>query len=67
LRDLVYQLARLIDSKSLLNFGALPYRAGQVMYAVADPVSFFNVTGWRPLVSLDEGLRGMIQKLNPHV
>jgi nucleoside-diphosphate-sugar epimerase len=36
IRDLVEMIHRLTQSKTILNFGALPYRDGEVMFSEAD-------------------------------
>ena len=43
-------------SNSLLCFGALPHRPGEIMASVADN-SRLIALGWRPTTSLNEGLR----------
>ena len=47
-------------SRDLLRFGARPMREGEPHWLVGDPSCFQATTGWRPRVSLDEGLRRTI-------
>ncbi|MCP3388311.1 NAD(P)-dependent oxidoreductase [Bradyrhizobium sp. CCGB12] len=56
LRETVTRLRDLIDPGAVLGFGELAYRPDQVMVLAAD-VSRTLALGWRPEVSLDEGLR----------
>lgn len=52
---------------SLLEWGALPARAGEPERIVGDGSRFFNATGWRPKHDLRSGLRRTIQALLPQV
>lgn len=56
LRNTVMRLRDLISPDAVLGFGELAYRPDQVMVLAAD-VSRMLALGWRPEVSLDEGLR----------
>lgn len=56
LRDTVMRLRDLVSPGTALGFGELAYRPDQVMVLAAD-VSRMLALGWRPEVSLDEGLR----------
>lgn len=47
------------NSKTILNFGALPLREGEVMYSIAD-TEFLNKLGWQPQFSIDEGIKRTI-------
>lgn len=62
-KDIVQALHGLTGSGSKLNFGALPYRAGQIMRACANPNEFNADTGWNPTVDLNDGLRGVVEKI----
>jgi CDP-paratose synthetase len=55
--SLVKELAG--NTKTRLNFGGLPYRPNEVMNAVADNRAIVDL-GWRPQISLEEGLRRTI-------
>ncbi|WP_431204263.1 hypothetical protein ACQ86E_03820 [Bradyrhizobium betae] len=50
------RLRDLVDPGATLGFGELAYRPDQVMVLAAD-VSRMLALGWKPEVSLDEGLR----------
>jgi nucleoside-diphosphate-sugar epimerase len=41
----------------------LPDRVGEPDHPVADATKAFNQTGWRPLLSLKEGLKETIKHL----
>ncbi|WP_233465555.1 NAD-dependent epimerase/dehydratase family protein [Bradyrhizobium daqingense] len=56
LRETVTRLRDLVDPGATLGFGELAYRPDQVMVLAAD-VSRTLALGWKPEVSLDEGLR----------
>lgn len=61
IKDFVETVHRLVGSKTVLRFGALPYREGEVMRLVADP-SILLALGWTPEVSLEDGLRDVIAR-----
>jgi UDP-glucose 4-epimerase len=46
----------LIDPALPLRFGDLPYNTDQVMHLEANISRFQNATGWKPQVSLEDGL-----------
>jgi CDP-paratose synthetase len=56
IRHFVEVLARLSGSLTRPLFGALPYRPHEVMRSCAD-VSELERLGWRPSVSLEDGIR----------
>jgi CDP-paratose synthetase len=56
IRDLVDLVAKIINSKTSLLFGALPYRANELMMSQAD-IAELNRLGWFPKYSLEEGIR----------
>ena len=60
-------LHALTFSSSLLNWGAIPYRADQVMLACADPYDFHSATGWQPRTDFIVGLRDTIKHIKAHV
>ena len=59
-RSVVEQIRDRIDPALPLGFGDIPYRHDQVMHLQADITKLINATGWRPQVSLAEGLRRTI-------
>lgn len=54
-------LRDLIDPNLVLGFGDIPYRPDQVMLLEARIQKLIEATGWRPQVSLEEGLRRTVQ------
>jgi nucleoside-diphosphate-sugar epimerase len=67
LQEVVRLLARLCRSKTHLDFGALPYRKGELMASQADN-SLLAKLGWLPRVGLREGfertIKGATSELN---
>lgn len=55
IRHLVEQIASLTQTRTLLRFGALPYRENEVMESNAD-LSKLRDLGWQPKTSLQQGL-----------
>lgn len=56
LRETVEYIRDLINPKLTLGYGKIPYRMDQVMHLEADITRLKNATGWRPSVTLQEGL-----------
>lgn len=48
------------ESKTSLDFGALPYRSGELMQVPVD-IARLSRLGWSPGVSLDVGIKNVIQ------
>ena len=46
-----------------LDFGAVPYRANELMDSKTD-ISALKALGWRPEISLEDGIRMTIEKEN---
>jgi UDP-glucose 4-epimerase len=59
LRETVTRLRDLIDPGATLGFGEVAYRPDQVMVLAAD-MSRLSALGWRPQVTLDQGLRDTV-------
>lgn len=59
IRSFVETVHRLADSTATLNFGAVPYRSGEVMESRAD-ITPLKSLGWQPRTSLCDGLRKII-------
>ena len=55
IRAFVEMIHRLTGSRSRLEFGAVPYRDGEVMYSNAD-TAFLKGMGWYCQVSLEQGI-----------
>lgn len=61
IRDLVHKIAGLTDTKAQLKVGALPYRPTEIWRMYADSTRARTVLGWKPAVSLEEGLKHTIE------
>ena len=57
IRDLVKKIADITETRSSLEIGALPYRPTEIWRMYADSARARGILGWKPTVSLDEGLR----------
>ena len=55
IRDVVGRIQRLIKPDARVEFGAFPARASELVRC-ADASATYSLTGWRPTISLDEGL-----------
>ena len=66
-RDLANKVARLVDAEAgkLLDFGARDYRPGEAMEYWSNNDLANELLNWRPLVSLDDGLRRTIHSFQP--
>jgi nucleoside-diphosphate-sugar epimerase len=62
IRQFVETIHRLTGSKAMLNFGALDYRDGEIMFSQAD-VSRIFALGWSPTTSLLEGLKRTVESI----
>lgn len=56
LEAFVRLIHRLTESRTRLDFGAVPYRAGEARACVADTTALRKL-GWRPRYTLEDGLR----------
>jgi nucleoside-diphosphate-sugar epimerase len=56
IRSIAERVRDRIDPKLSLDFGAVPYRADQVMHLEADIRRLRAATGWKPEVTIDDGL-----------
>lgn len=61
LRQIVKTTQRLMQVDVNPEFGAVPYRADQVMHLQADISKLHKATGWHPVVSMEEGIRRSIE------
>jgi nucleoside-diphosphate-sugar epimerase len=59
IRDVVQQLAAVVDCKATLEFGALPDRPLEPTRLAKTAETFIRI-GWRPQVSLRDGLEGTV-------
>jgi CDP-paratose synthetase len=58
-REVVERLKLLTQSSTQLNFGALPYRAYELMVSRAHPEPLFAL-GWKPQYDLEAGLKTLV-------
>jgi nucleoside-diphosphate-sugar epimerase len=64
IRAMTESVAELLNKpKSLLRFGARPYRPDETMWIVGDNKRFSSLTGWAPRVTIQEGICEMISTL----
>jgi len=56
IRSIIERLRDAIDPTAEVGFGEVPYRPDQVMHLEANITRLQAATGWRPQMSLDEGL-----------
>lgn len=60
----IAEMARdMIDPELPLGFGEIPYRTDQVMHLEADIGRLVRDTGWRPRISLEEGVRRLVESI----
>ena len=57
IRDLVLRIVDLTSSRSRVEIGALPYRPNEIWRMRGDATRARQTLGWKPRVSVDEGLR----------
>lgn len=60
IREFVETVARLTGATTFLDFGAIPYRENELMESIAD-ISTCVRLGWRPEVSLEQGLQKTLE------
>lgn len=60
LKDYIEKIRSVLGTKVQPEYGAVPYRLDQVMHLEADISKLTARTGWRPIISLDDGLRATI-------
>jgi CDP-paratose synthetase len=61
IRKFVEAVHRLTRSQAVLRFGALPYRENEIMFSQAD-TSVLNSLGWKPTVSLEQGIAHILKE-----
>lgn len=59
IKELMTTLKDLTNSKSYLNFGAMPYRENELMQSETNNIDLINL-GWKPQYSIQAGLKKMI-------
>ena len=60
LKEMLEEIRDTVAPDVPINFGAVPYGPGQVMYLAADISATCRDTGWKPLYSLREGILDLI-------
>jgi nucleoside-diphosphate-sugar epimerase len=63
LKDIVNEVARLVNPSFSLRFGEEPYRKDQVMHLQADISRITRLTGWLPQTQIREGIRKTVLEL----
>lgn len=61
IRDLVKKIAELTETKSQIEIGALSNRPTEIWRMYADSTRARQILGWKPKVSLEEGLKKTIE------
>jgi nucleoside-diphosphate-sugar epimerase len=65
-RDVVERVRDLISPGMELVFGEIPFRPDQIMYMQADISRLKDATGWRPRVSIEQGLSQTVAWYREH-
>jgi GDP-4-dehydro-6-deoxy-D-mannose reductase len=60
IRELFERLARLLDADVEPAPDAALARSGDIPHLVGNPTKLERATGWRPSITLDETLRGVV-------
>lgn len=63
-KSFVIEMHNIFQAKSILNFGALPYRQSEIMFSQAN-IDELLETGWRAKVSVSEGIKSILFDLLP--
>ena len=63
IKDLINKIKKLINSKSIINFGAIKYRKDQVMYMNGNNTKLKDKLNWSPEISLEFGLMQTIKNI----
>ena len=61
IREVVEKIFFYVSPKTELIFGEIPYRIDQQYLIEADMSLFFSFTSWRPMVSLEDGIKKTIE------
>jgi CDP-paratose synthetase len=60
IREFVELVKRVANSSTRLNFGALPYREGEIMHSEAD-IGGLTGMGWRCINDIESGIRKVVE------
>jgi len=63
-REIIEKIVKLCDSKSVVKFGALPYRQGEMFENSSDTTLAEAILDWKATTSLDQGLQRSIEAIN---
>jgi UDP-glucose 4-epimerase len=63
LKDIVLSILDITKSKSIINFGTIPYRQSEIMRYACDNTKIGSATGWEPSVSLSDGLEEILRHI----
>ena len=64
IKELVANLEEITGKRTNINWGAIPYRKRDIMYAVANIEETKTLLNWKPNYSIKEGLYKMLRKDN---
>lgn len=59
IKDIALLIHQMTGSKSILKFGAIPYRTNEVMYSEAD-ITYIKKLGWTPKVYFNSGINRVV-------
>jgi nucleoside-diphosphate-sugar epimerase len=65
--DLVRTIAAITGTKSTVEIGALPYRPTEIWRMYADATRAQQLLGWRPQVTIEQGLRQTVDWFRRHL
>ena len=66
IREIVALIKTLTRSKGAVHFGAIPYRTNEVWDMRLDSSKLKKITGWKPKISLEDGLARTIKAVKSH-
>lgn len=63
LRDFIVDMKRCTHSKSVLNFGAIPYPETGMVSIQPNSTKLREVTGWKPRISFEQGIYEIVEHM----